>query len=307
MRQTSPRLPPKDDLVNAFEFEEAAKLKLSAAVYSTIAGSDRTAFDRMTFRPRLNVPTTDMDLSVELFGSPLFTPIVVGPISDQRQYHPDGELAMVRGAAAANAAVMISSRSSVSISQIAEAAKTPLWYAVYADAVAQQKIQPALAAGCKVLCIARPNTAPRVDWKTIDQLRTGVTVPVLIKGITTAEDAKAAVQRGIQGIVVSTYGAAAKPSSIESLPAIVEAAADKTAVLIDGSFRRGSDIVKALIFGAKAVLIARPAAWGLASYGADGVQTVIELLQNDVARTMGMLGAPNLKALHRTMVKVHTR
>jgi isopentenyl diphosphate isomerase/L-lactate dehydrogenase-like FMN-dependent dehydrogenase len=248
-----------------------------------------------------------MDLSVELFGSTLFTPIVVGPISDQRQYHPDGELAMVRGAAAANAAVMISSRSSVSISQIAEAAKTPLWYAVYADAVAQQKIQPSLAAGCKVLCIARPNTAPRVDWKTIDQLRTGVTVPVLIKGITTAEDAKAAVQRGIQGIVVSTYGAAAKPSSIESLPAIVEAAADKTAVLIDGSFRRGSDIVKALIFGAKAVLIARPAAWGLASYGADGVQTVIELLQNDVARTMGMLGAPNLKALHRTMVKVHTR
>src|SRR5262249_28234350 len=118
MRQTSPRLPPKDDLVNAFEFEEVAKLKLSQAVYSTIAGSDRTAFDRMTFRPRVNVPTVDMDLSVELFGSTLFTPIVVGPISDQRQYHPDGELAMVRGAAAANAAVMVSGRSSVSIGQI---------------------------------------------------------------------------------------------------------------------------------------------------------------------------------------------
>src|SRR5262249_25388409 len=122
---------------------------------------------------------------------------------------------------------------------------------------------------------------------------------------TTAEDAKAAIQRGIQGIVVSNYGSAAKPSSIETLPAIVDAAVDKTAVLIDGSFRRGSDIVKALIFGAKAVLIARPVAWGLATYGADGVQAVIEMLQNDVARTMGMLGAPNLKALNRNMIKVH--
>ena len=307
MRQTSPRLPPKEDVVNAFEFEEIAKLKLSAAVYSPIAGSDRTAFDRMTFRPRLNVATIDLDLSVELFGSTLFTPIVVGPISDQKQYHPDGELAMVRGAAAANAAVMISGRSSVAISQIAEAAKTPLWYSVYADAAAQKQIQPALAAGCKAVCITRPNTAARMDWKIVDQLRSGVTAPVLVKGITSADDARAAVQRGIQGIVVSNYGAAAKPSSIENLPAIVDAAADKAAVLIDGSFRRGSDIVKALIFGAKAVLIARPAAWGLAAYGADGVQTVIELLQNDVARTMGMLGAPNLKALNRTMVKVHAR
>jgi isopentenyl diphosphate isomerase/L-lactate dehydrogenase-like FMN-dependent dehydrogenase len=307
MRQTSTRLPPKEDLVNAFEFEETAKLKLPAAVYSTIAGSDRTAFDRMTFRPRLNVPTIDLDLSLELFGSTLFTPIVIGPISDQRQYHPDGELAMVRGAAAANAAVMVSSRSSVSIGQIAEAAKTPLWYSIYADVTAQKQIQPAMAAGCKALCITRPNTAARMDWKTIDQLRSGVTAPVLLKGITIADDAKAAVQRGIQGIVVSNYGAAAKPASIDNLPAIVDAAADKTAVLIDGSFRRGSDIVKALIFGAKAVLIARPAAWGLAAYGADGVQTVIELLQNDVARTMGMLGAPNLKALHRDMVKVHAR
>src|SRR5262245_41440661 len=107
MRQTPPHLPPREDLVNSFEFEDVAKLKLSAAAYSTVAGSDRAAFDRITFRPRMNVPTLDLDLSFELFGVKHFTPIMVGPVSEQRQYHADGELATVRGAAAANAGVIV--------------------------------------------------------------------------------------------------------------------------------------------------------------------------------------------------------
>jgi len=303
------RLPPRDELVNTFEFEEAAKLRLPAAVYATIAGGDRSAFDRITFRPRMNIPTLDLDLSVELFGEKLFTPIIAGPISDQARYHSDAELATVRGASAAKAAVVISNRSSMPIDRIAEAAKTPLWYAVYAESGAQKQAQQALAAGCRAVCITIGVPNPRTDWKMIDRIRQDLKAPVIIKGVMTADDAKAAIDHGAQGIVVSDHGgqAAAKAAPIAVLSSIADAASGKAVVLIDGSFRRGTDILMAMVLGAQGVLIGRPVVWGLASYGAEGVQTVIEMLQTDLARNMAMLGTVNFKSLNRNMIRIHAR
>jgi 4-hydroxymandelate oxidase len=294
--------------VNVFEFEDVAKLVLPAAVYSTIAGGDRRAYERITFRPRMLVPTVDLDLSVELFGQPHFTPLIVGPVADQRRYHPDGELATVRGASAARAAVIVSGDSSVPIGEIAAQAKTPLWYSVYADAgaAAQKQVQQAVAAGCKVLCIA--SRSPRMDWKAVDQIRRGVDIPVVVKGVMTTGDAKTALEQGARGIVVSDHGGmgGGKTAPIEILPSIADLVGGKAVVLLDGSVRRGTDILKALVLGAQAVLVARPMMWGLAAYGAEGVQSVIELLQTTFGRNMGTIGAPNLKSLTRNMVKIHT-
>lgn len=302
-----PRRPPREELVNALEFEDVAKLMLPAALYSTIAGGDRRAFDRITFRPRMMVPTVDLDLSVDLFGQQHFTPIVVGPVSEQRRYHPEGELAMVRGASAARAAAIVSSRSSVPIGEIAAQAKTPLWYSVYTDAGANapKQVQQAVAAGCKVLCIA--SATPRIDWKGVEQIRRGVEIPIVIKGVMTAGDAKTALEQGARGIVVSDHGGVGGSTTapIEILPSIVDLAGGKAVILIDGSFRRGTDILKALALGAEAVLVARPVMWGLAAYGADGVQSVIELLQTTLGRNMGTIGAPNLKSLTRSMVTIN--
>jgi 4-hydroxymandelate oxidase len=311
-------LPPLEDLVNVFEYEETAKLKLPPDVLATIAGSDRAAFDRMTFRPRVNVPTLDMDLSVDLFGEKHFTPIIAGPVADQRRYHPDAELATVRGASAARAGVVVSSRSSAPIGDIGREAKTPLWFSVYADGgpAAQKHVEQAVAAGCRVLFISvgvsssgARATSERIDWKAIDQIRRGVKVPVVIKGIMTADAAKSAVQQGVQGIVVSDHGGVARGSvaPIEALPVIVDTIGGKATVLVDGSFRRNADIVKALIFGAQGVLIARPVMWALAAYGAAGVQALIEMLQSDLARNMGALGASTVKSLNRNMVRIHRR
>jgi len=152
-------------------------------------------------------------------------------------------------------------------------------------------------------------TSDRLNWKQIETIRRGLDTPMLIKGAMTIADAKAAIDQGAKGIVVSDHGGADedKTAPIDVLPSIVDAVAGKAAVLVDGSFRRGSDIAKALAFGAKGVLLARPVMWGLAAYGADGVQSVIELLHSDLARTMGALGAPNLKSLTREMVRVHKR
>src|SRR5580693_3602017 len=89
------RIAPRVDLVNVLEFENVAERKLASTVFSTVAGSDRTFFDRITFRPRMMVPTTNLDLTSELFGEKMFAPIIAGPIGNQQSFHPDGELATV--------------------------------------------------------------------------------------------------------------------------------------------------------------------------------------------------------------------
>lgn len=311
---------PRAELVNALEYEEQAKLKLAPAVYSLIAGGDRGGFDRITLRPRMLVDTLGLDLSVTLFGEQHFAPIVVGPVADQKRFHADAELATVKGASAARAVVMISSRSSVPLQEIAAQAGTSLWYQVFArDGAARRQIQDAVNARCTAICITvgaapaangtrRSAIAEKVDWPAVDALKRGLTVPVMIKGITTPEAARVALQRGLDGIVVSNYGGlagAATDSMVLTLPAIVDAVGGKVPVLVDGSFRRGTDILKALGFGAQGVLVARPAMWGLAAYGADGVQGIVELLQTELARYMAMSGRSQVKMVDRTMLRLH--
>jgi 4-hydroxymandelate oxidase len=315
---TGPHLAPRDELVNILEYEEEAKKKLAPATYALIAGGDRTLMDRITLRPRMLSPTLDMDLTVTLFGEQHFTPILVAPIADQKRFHADGELATAKGAAAAKALMIVSSRSSVPLDQIAAAAKPSFWYQVFAsDSGAKQQVQDAIKAGAKAVVItvgAAPGSGARVatpsslNWSAVDAIRQGVNVPVLVKGITTPAEATAALQHNVQGIVVSNYGGlvgANKDAMILTLPSVVDAVGGKIPVLTDGSFRRGTDILKALAFGAQGVLIGRPVMWGLSAYGDAGVQGVVEMAQTELARFMGMCGKSNLKALGRDLVKVH--
>ena len=312
----APRLAPRDELVNAPEFEEEAKKKLSATTFAMVAGGDRSMFDRITLRPRMLAPAVDMDLSQTILGDTHVTPIIVGPVADQQRFHPDGELATAKGSAAAKAFMIVSSHSSVPVDQVA-AQNRSFWYQVFAsDAAAKTQIADGVKAGAKALVItvgvnpgaanAKPSAAS-INWAALDTLKQGVTVPVLVKGVATPADATSALARGAQAIIVSNYGGllASKDALILELPKIVDAVAGKVPILVDGSFRRGTDVLKALAFGAQGVIVSRPAMWGLAAYGADGVQTVLELLQTDLSRYMGMCGKANLKMLDRTLVKVH--
>jgi 4-hydroxymandelate oxidase len=311
------RIAPREDLVNILEFEEEAKKKLPPATFALIAGGDRALLERITLRPRMNIPTIDMDLSVSLFGETHFTPIIVAPIADQKRFHPDAELATAKGAAAGKALMIVSSRSSVPLADIAAAATPSFWYQVYAtDAPAKSQVQDAIRAGAKAIVItvgashaagARPATASSIDWSAVDSIKQGVTVPVIAKGISTPAEATAALQHNVQAIVASNFGGllASKDAMILALPTIIDAVGGKVPVLTDGSFRRGTDIIKALAFGAQGVLLGRPVMWGLAAYGEAGVRSVVEMAQTELARYMGMCGRPNLKSLDRTVVKVH--
>lgn len=311
-----PRMVPRDELVNAFEFEEEAKKILSPAVFALVAGGDRAMFDRITLRPRMLAPAIDMDLSQTILGDTHFVPILVGPVADQKRFHADGELATAKGAAAAKAFMLVSSQSSVPVDQIARQNRN-FWYQAFAsDAAAKTQIAGGVKAGAKAVVITvgvnpggattKP-TAAAVNWASFETLTHGVTVPVLAKGIATPADATAALSHGAQGIIVSNYGGllARKDALILELPKIVDAVGGKVPVLVDGSFRHGTDVIKALALGAAGVVVSRPAMWGLATYGADGVQTVVELLQSELSRYMGMCGKSNLKMLDRTLVKVH--
>lgn len=314
------RLAPRDQLVNTLEYEEQAKRTLTADLFASIAGGDRAAFDRITLRPRMLSPALDLDLSVTLFGDTLFAPVLVGPIANQRRFHADGELATVKGASAAKAALVISSDTSVPLPELIANAATPIWYQVFAsDAGAKARVQAAAKAGCKAICVTvgasaaakgarRVAVAQRVDWTALDAIRKGIDVPVLVKGIATPDEARLALKHDVQGLIVSNYGGllgSVKDAPILALPAIVDAVQGNVPVLVDGSFRRGTDIVKALAFGARAVLVGRPAMWGLAAYGASGVQGVLEMLQTELARYIGMCGVSTVKALDRSVLRVH--
>jgi isopentenyl diphosphate isomerase/L-lactate dehydrogenase-like FMN-dependent dehydrogenase len=147
---------------------------------------------------------------------------------------------------------------------------------------------------------------PWVEWKLIDQLRGMTKVPLLLKGILTAEDAELAVQRGIDAIIVSNHGGRYldyAPSTLEVLPEIVDRVKGRIPVLVDSGFRRGSDILKALALGAKAVCLGRVPRWGLGAYGAPGVQRVLEIMQAELVDAMARAGRPTLASLDRTAVR----
>jgi 4-hydroxymandelate oxidase len=326
---------PREDLVNVYEMEAMAQRSLPARVFSEIAGGDdRSPFDRITFRPRMLVDVTRLDLTVDLFGAKMYAPILVGPASDQKRFHPEGELAMARGAAAAQAGLIVSDRSSQPIERIAEEAKiaakarpAPLWYQIYPEndmAPVLARVRQAVKAGCSAVCITTgspyqraagsplklaPLASPRMDWAIVDRVRQAAGTPVLLKGVMYPDEAQAAVRHGVSGVIVSTHGGFVQglASPMEMLPAVVEAVAGAIPVLIDGGFRRGTDILAALALGARGVLVTRPPLWGLAAYGADGVQTILEMLQSETARDMALCGKPNLAAIDRSLVKIHRR
>ncbi len=318
-RNPPPALAPQADLVNVPSYEPQARLVLGPARVAPILGSDRTVTDRITLRPRVNIPTQDLDLTSTLFGDQHFTPIIVGPIADQRRFHADGEVAMARGASAAKAAMVVSSDASLPLATIAQAATTPLWLQVYAnspkvkDVLAEASTARAKAvivtvnAGASASGPATPASA-RIDWAAVDAVVKGTALPVIVKGITRAEDAKEAVARGAKGVVVSNYRGgetASLPGTLLLVAPVVQAVGNQIPVLVDGSFRRGTDILKALGFGAKGVLIGRPVMWGLAAYGADGVQGVVEKLQTELGRYMCMCGRPSLAAVDSSVLRVH--
>jgi 4-hydroxymandelate oxidase len=143
------------------------------------------------------------------------------------------------------------------------------------------------------------------SWELFDKLRKLTKVKLLLKGVETGEDARMARERGVDGILVSNHGGRATETlrpTVETVPEVVEAVGNQIPVLVDGGVRRGSSVFKALAMGARAVGIGRPYVWGLASFGQDGVEHVIDILRAELVRTMRQCGTPTVAQITRTSV-----
>jgi len=144
------------------------------------------------------------------------------------------------------------------------------------------------------------------EWKLFDEIRPVIKVPMIAKGILTPEDALLCIEHGIDAVYVSNHGGRSLdygPSTLEVLPEIADAIRGRAPILFDSGIRRGTDVLKALALGASAVSLGRVALWGLAAYGAEGVQRVLEILQAELVQAMVATGRPTLASIDRTLVK----
>lgn len=322
------RLTPIDEFANVPEFEDMARRNLNAETFARIADGDRQALDRITFRPRMMVNTYGLDLTLNLFGRTMFAPILVGPASRQDSLHPAGELATAKGATAAKAVLVAAERSGTS-RQETSAAAPDAWRQFYPRAdfgglVADA--QEAVAAGCPAICLTvgdtgrghalrsgrnwSTGTPTRYDWDQLARLQESAGTRLVLKGIMEPDDAGMAAESGLAGIIASNHGAgrsAGTAEPVSALPKIADAVEGRIPILVDGGFRTGGDVIKAIALGATGVLLCRPVLWGLAAYGAAGVQKVIEMLQTEMAKDMVQVGAVNLAAIRRDHVRIHSR
>ncbi len=301
---------------------------------------NRLGFERVTLRPRMLVDVSKLDLSLELFGSKIEMPILIAPtgghqavimvVSTASSYPIDKIGAAATGpfwfqlyTGPDKDATREKVERAVEAGAKAVCLTVDGQYMSHREKMIRDRLSsmgaPSTPASGPLPGRSRTRqTAPapyrlqstfqaQLTWPFVDELTAYAKVPVLIKGVLTGEDAKLAIEHGAAGIVVSNHGGRYleyAPSTIEVLPEIVEAVQGKIPVLLDGGVRRGTDVLKALAIGAKAVLVGRPPLWGLGAFGQPGVTRVLEMLQTELALAMGLSGVANLDSIKPSLVRV---
>ncbi|MDQ0379672.1 lactate 2-monooxygenase [Amycolatopsis thermophila] len=340
---------------------ESAREVLTPEAYGYVAGgagsgatmaANRAAFDRWKLVPRMLTDATARDTSATVLGAALPAPVLLAPVGVQSIVHPDAELATARAAAALGLPMILSTASSKTIEEVAEASgEGPRWFQLYwpADSdVTASMLTRAKEAGYTTLVVTldtwtlawRPrdldaaylpfltgeglatplsdpafrallDKAPEDDmpsailrwvslftgtdhsWDQLPFLREHWDGPIVLKGIQHVDDARRAVDAGVDGIVVSNHGGRQVDgaiASLEALPPIVGAVGDRVEVLFDSGVRTGADILKALALGAKGVLVGRPWVYGLGHAGEDGVRHVLRSLLADLDISLALTG-----------------
>ena len=353
---------------DATKLEASAKEVLQPGPFSYVAGAagsgataraNREAFDRWRIVPRMLTGSSERDLSTTVLGTRTPAPVLVAPVGVQSIVHADAESATARAAASVGLPFVLSTASSTSIEDVAEAnGDGPRWFQLYwpGDSdVCASLLARAKKAGFTALVVTldtwtlawRPSDldqaylpflhgdglaipfsdpvfrgllekTPEEDsptavlrwlgmvsgtdrtWDQLPFLREHWDGPIVLKGILRVDDARRAVDAGMDGIVVSNHGGRQVDGAIgalEALPGIASAVGDRIEVLFDSGIRTGADVLKAVALGARAVLVGRPWVYGLAHAGEEGVRHVLRSLLADFDLTMGLSGHRRLADL----------
>jgi len=149
------------------------------------------------------------------------------------------------------------------------------------------------------------NIDPSLTWEDVDWLASATKLPIAIKGILTADDARIALEHGVKAIIVSNHGGRQLDGALtgcDALPEVADAVNGRAEILVDGGIRRGTDVVKALALGARAVLIGRPYLWGLAVNGEAGVRQIFEMLRDEFDAAIALVGCAKISDIHRGLI-----
>ena len=303
---------------------------------------NRRAIRRLALRQRVLRDVRRVDLETTFLGLRLPMPVAVAPMGGLVVFHPRGDCEMVRGAGQAGNLAVVSGVTGWPVEEVAAAASTPLLFQLYfagPRSWAQELLGRVEATGAyKAVCltvdlqvygrrerdliqrydprVARmlaPNPQPpdmdyqaRLTWDDVAWLQEILSVPLGLKGILTAEDARLAVEAGVKIVWVSNHGGRqldATQATIEVLPEIVEAVDGRAEIIIDGGFSRGTDVIKALALGANVVAMGRNILWGLVVDGADGVRRSLELVREELAASLALCGQTNVRDLGPEMIR----
>ena len=327
---------------NLHEFVRRARANLNQNAWDYIVGGaetettmrrNRMALDEIAFRPRVLRNVARVDASVECFGRKLRLPVMLAPVGALEIFDPAAAAAVVRATGKFGAAHMLSSVSEPGLEKVADAAPGALrLFQLYVrgdDTFVEHHVGRAIAKGYSAFCLTvdtahysrrERDIAKRyvresrhratggdfqkgLEWRTVKLIKDKFNIPLIIKGIATAEDALIALDHGVDWIYVSNHGGRQLDHGLGSaavLPQVVEAVKGKAQVWVDGGFMRGTDVVKAIASGADIVGIGRLQCWALAAAGETGVLRMLELLEDEVIRNLGLLGVTSFAQLDKS-------
>ncbi len=302
---------------------------MGGAETETTLNQNRRALDRWALRPRVLRDVSQIDTSTTLLGQKLKLPIVLAPIGSMQDLLAEGGVAPARAAARTGVLHMLSSVCAPGLEAVAKAADYPKLFQLYVRGDrnwVDDTLKQALACGYRAICLtvdranygrrerdlakghsptARKNAAAEIyqaafNWSDVDRIRSYVNVPLILKGVATAEDAEIAISRGVDCIYVSNHGGRQldhAQGSVAALPEVVAAVAGRAEIIVDGTILRGTDVVKALALGANAVGLGRAQGIALSAGGEDAVVRMIEIIENEMRCAMALLGVAKLSGL----------
>ncbi len=306
---------------------------VGATETETTLRRNRLAIDSVAFRPRVLRDVSSVDATVAAFGRTLRLPIVLAPVGSLESFHPLGAAAPARAAGAFGVPHMLSSVCEPGIEGLAQAAPDAArilqLYVRGDDGFVEDYVSRAIACDNVAFCITvdtaiysrrerdlakRHVVAGRrrvdgrefqaaLDWRTVKHIKSRFDIPLILKGIATAEDALVALDHGVEWIYVSNHGGRQLDhgrGTMDVLPEIADAVAGRAGIIIDGGFARGSDIVKAVAAGANLVGIGRLQCYALAAGGERTLVRMLELLEDEVLRCLGLVGVTKFADLDRS-------
>lgn len=329
----------RNEFLNLHEVVAKARQNLNQNAWDYIVGGvetettlrrNRLALDTVAFRPRVLRDVSKVDASTELLGRKLRLPLVLCPVGTLESFHPEGAAPVVKAAGEFGIAHMLSSVCDPGLEGVAQAAPDAFrMFQLYVRGDAawvDDYVARAIANKYGVFCLTvdtahysrrerdiakrhitggRRRSSGReyqeaLDWRTVERIKSKFKVPLAIKGIATAEDAKLCLDHGVDFVFVSNHGGRQLDhgrGSMDVLPEVVEAVAGRAKIIIDGGFYRGSDIVKAMALGADLVGMGRMQCYGLAAGGQAAIVRMLEIIEDEVIRSMGLLGVTSYAKL----------